>query len=91
MGMSSGCKVAFNYLTELSKLKPFSFWPNFPEAGPSPQSPAGGRVEMWRGGFRLDISVSAPFVWRCLSEPCRGSVSTSRSSNRTGGFPKPLT
>ena len=42
MGMSSGCKVAFNYLTELSKLKPFSFWPNFPEAGPSPQSPANG-------------------------------------------------
>ncbi|HMK24160.1 MAG TPA: hypothetical protein VK466_17650, partial [Terriglobales bacterium] len=26
-----------------------------------------GRVEEWRGGFRLDLSVSAPFVWRCLS------------------------
>src|SRR5216684_8993510 len=26
-----------------------------------------GRVEMWRGGFRLHISVSASFVWRCLS------------------------
>src|SRR5262245_3730419 len=26
-----------------------------------------GRVEMWRGFFRSDISVSAPFVWRCLS------------------------
>jgi hypothetical protein len=25
-----------------------------------------GRVEMWRGGFRSNISVSAPFVWRCL-------------------------
>src|SRR5467141_4492619 len=22
---------------------------------------------MWRGGCRSDISVSAPFVWRCLS------------------------
>jgi hypothetical protein len=22
---------------------------------------------MWRGGFRLHISVSASFVWRCLS------------------------
>ena len=22
---------------------------------------------MWRGGCRLDLSVSAPFVWRCLS------------------------
>src|SRR5271157_2196897 len=26
-----------------------------------------GRVEMWRGGVRLSMSVSAPFVWRCLS------------------------
>jgi hypothetical protein len=29
--------------------------------------PAYGRVEMWRGGCRSDISVPAPFVWRCLS------------------------
>src|SRR3954469_12612817 len=28
---------------------------------------AHGRVEMWRGGGRLGISVSAPFVWRCLT------------------------
>src|SRR5262245_32321280 len=27
----------------------------------------GGRVGMWRGGFRLNISVAASFVWRCLS------------------------
>jgi hypothetical protein len=26
-----------------------------------------GRVEMWRGGVRKNISVAAPFVWRCLS------------------------
>jgi transposase len=26
-----------------------------------------GRVGMWRGGIRLNISVAAPFVWRCLS------------------------
>jgi hypothetical protein len=26
-----------------------------------------GRVEMWRGGVRQNISVAAPFVWRCLS------------------------
>src|SRR5229473_3597594 len=26
-----------------------------------------GRVEMWRGGCRPNISVSASFVWRCLS------------------------
>ena len=25
------------------------------------------RVEMWRGGFRPNISVAASFVWRCLS------------------------
>src|SRR5260370_15285417 len=25
------------------------------------------RVEMWRGGGRLNISVAASFVWRCLS------------------------
>ena len=29
---------------------------------------AHGRVEMWRGMYRPDISVSAPFVWRCLSD-----------------------
>src|ERR1019366_5976304 len=26
-----------------------------------------GRVGMWRGGCRLNISVAASFVWRCLS------------------------
>src|SRR5271169_6355589 len=25
------------------------------------------RVEVWRGDVRLSMSVSAPFVWRCLS------------------------
>ena len=24
-------------------------------------------VEVWRGDVRLSMSVSAPFVWRCLS------------------------
>ena len=24
-----------------------------------------GRVEMWRGGGRVGLSVAAPFVWRC--------------------------
>ena len=31
------------------------------------KSAAVGRVGMWRGGGRLGMSVSAPFVWRCLS------------------------
>ena len=48
-----------------------------------------GRVEMWRGGCRLNISVSAPFVWRCLS----GSAMTSfpHPAHRTGhaDFPRP--
>ena len=26
-----------------------------------------GRVEMWRGGCRLNMSVAASFDWRCLS------------------------
>jgi hypothetical protein len=26
-----------------------------------------GRVEVWCGHFRLNISVAAPFVWRCLT------------------------
>jgi hypothetical protein len=26
-------------------------------------------VEIWRASCRLDISVAAPFVWRCLSSP----------------------
>src|SRR5712691_8033641 len=26
-----------------------------------------GRVEMWCGGCRSNISVAAPFVWRCLN------------------------
>src|SRR5437660_11523056 len=33
-----------------------------------PGTAAFGRVEMWRGGCRLNISVAASFVWRCLSD-----------------------
>ena len=47
------------------------------------------RVEMWRGGCRSNISVSASFVWRCLS----GSTMTPfpHPSHRTGhaDFPHP--
>jgi hypothetical protein len=38
--------------------------------GPSPARPATSemrRVEMWRGDGRSNISVAAPFVWRCLT------------------------
>ncbi len=42
-----------------------------------------GRVGMWRGGGRIGLSVSAPFVWRCLNSRANYSVPTPRSSNRT--------
>ena len=48
-----------------------------------------GRVEMWRGGCRLNISVAASFVWWSLS----GSTMTPfpRPAHRTGqaDFPHP--
>src|SRR5437870_10612335 len=46
------------------------------------ETAAHGRVEMWRGGCRLNISVSASFVWRCLS----GSAMTPfpHPAHRTG-------
>jgi hypothetical protein len=48
-----------------------------------------GRVGMWRGSFRLNISVAASFVWRCLS----GSTMTPfpHPAHRTGqaDFPHP--
>src|SRR5271169_4372684 len=31
-------------------------------------------VETWRGGVRSSMSVSAPFVWRCLSGSTISSV-----------------
>ena len=47
------------------------------------------KVEMWRGGCRLNISVAASFVWRCLS----GSAMTPfpHPAHRTGraDFPHP--
>src|SRR6516162_7936063 len=46
-----------------------------------------GRVEMWRSGCRPNISVAAPFVWRCLTGSTVAPFSTSRSSNRTCRFP----
>jgi hypothetical protein len=47
-----------------------------------PMTVESGRVEMWRGGCRSNISVAAPFVWRCLS----GSTLTSfpHPAHRTG-------
>jgi hypothetical protein len=38
-----------------------------PEVAVSGQTDAFGRVGMWRGGCRSNISVAASFVWRCLN------------------------
>ena len=43
-----------------------------------------GRVEVWRGDVRLSMSVSAPFVWRCLSG---SAVQRARRSRHPGIFP----
>jgi hypothetical protein len=47
------------------------------------------RVEAWRGGVRLSMSVSAPFVWRCLSGSTMAPFP--RPAHRTGraDFPHP--
>src|SRR5215831_2900023 len=52
-------------------------------------APAYGRVEMWRGICRSDISVSASFVWRCLSGPTMAPFP--HPAHRTGraDFPHP--
>ena len=48
-------------------------------------STVGGRVEMWRGGVGSAYLLPAlSFAGASLAGPC--SVSTSRSSNRTGAF-----
>src|SRR5271165_3319469 len=46
-----------------------------------------GRVGVWRGGVRPSMSVSAPFVWRCLS----GSTVAPfpHPSHRTGHADRP--
>jgi hypothetical protein len=46
-----------------------------------------GRVEMWRGDRRFCLNCCRPFRLTVSQSASRNSVSTSRSSNRTGGFP----
>ncbi len=48
-----------------------------------------GRVGMWRGGGRIDLSVSAPLVWRCLNS--RAITPFPHPAHRTGraDFPHP--
>jgi len=46
-----------------------------------------GRVGMWRGGFRLNRSVAASFVWRCLNGSAVTPFPHSAHRTRTGGSP----
>src|SRR5215469_9506505 len=48
-----------------------------------------GRVGVWRGGGRPNISVAAPFVWRCLTGSTLAPFP--HSAHRTGraDFPHP--
>jgi S1-C subfamily serine protease len=50
---------------------------------------AAGRVGVWRGGCRPNISVAAPFVWRCLTGSTLAPFP--HSAHRTGraDFPHP--
>ena len=63
------------------------FTPESRHSGGHRKTSAYGRVGMWRGGVRISLSVSAPFVWRCLTSRANCSVSTPLSSNRTCRFP----
>jgi len=65
-------------------------YPNLPRPPetphPDPQRrPAECRVEKWRGGLGRHIRPALSFAGASIALPC--SVSTPRSSNRTGGFP----
>jgi len=53
----------------------------------NPCRTAPGRVRMWRGGLRYSLSVSAPFVWRCLNSRALAVLASPPSSNRACGFP----
>ena len=62
-----------------------------PDAQEGPLDPAAapefGRVGMWRGGFRLNRSVAASFVWRCLNGSTVTPFPHSAHRTRTGGSP----
>ncbi|TYP69484.1 transposase IS66 family protein [Nitrosomonas communis] len=63
-------------------------WPSLIRYAQSGHQPI-GRVEMWRGGLRLGLSVSASFVWRCLmSLAITSSPHPARQTGRAD-FPHP--
>ena len=48
-----------------------------------------GRVEVWRGCCRPNISVSAPFVWRCLTGPTLAPFPHPARQTGHADFPHP--
>ena len=50
---------------------------------------ASGRVEMWRGGCRLNMSVAASFDWRCLSGSTMAPFPHPAHRTGQGDFPHP--
>ena len=76
----------FHYYTHLSNGFMSSARRTFFSDFPILQDINRGRVERWRGGVGFAYSVSG-FPRLCLNSRMPCSVSTSRSSNRTGGFP----
>jgi hypothetical protein len=63
--------------------------PAHPTCRGSRPNEAIGRVEVWRGGCRSNISVAAPFVWRCLTGSAMAPFP--HPAHRTGhaDFPHP--
>ena len=66
-----------------------SVYPSISDMAMQPANDAKGRVEMWRGGCRLNISVAASFDWRCLSSSTMAPFP--HPAHRTGqaDFPHP--
>src|SRR5271167_3838188 len=60
----SGCRVG---LAPTGKRRLVTAHTRSGRSARSARPAALGRVEVWRGGFRSNISVAAPFVWRCLT------------------------
>ena len=59
--------VAVGSIASVGRCRHVGFTPNSGRMAATQRTDASGRVEMWRGGCRLHISVAASFDWRCLS------------------------
>jgi len=98
-GLAESCErpfVAHSLRSAYDGFAPETFHPKSdgnsktpPEAGidRSPQqNVAMGRVGVWRGGFRLSMSVAAPFVWRRLSGSTLAPFPHGTAANGYGAY-----